>query len=164
MVPLKKQNFPLTHLQRSPALNRLDFSPSNLLPRSAKLHLCTASSPLESRALSRQSPAFPKATGERIQARQGGRRSSRGRGNSRGSRALPPMGRAVPLFQDFLLKAVRAKREWPIQVPDAESLFGISFLMSKKQVLLLCATQLQRFQSQAVPLRLFSQTSTVTEA
>lgn len=78
-------------------------------------------------ALRKQSPAFPRARAEHIQGRQGRREEKQlGQGNSRRRRVLLPMAQAVPLFQDFPLKAVRAKREQPIQVPNAEGLLGIS--------------------------------------
>ena len=83
-----------------------------------------------------------------------------------GARALLLMDWGFHLFQDFLLKAVRAKRERSIQVPNAQGLFGINFLNQERpnpSLTSMCTTQLPRFQSPAALLSLFSQTSTITQ-
>lgn len=103
-------------------------------------------------------PCFPKGHGRADPGQAGREEKHSGQGSSRSTRAL------LSLLKAFPLKAVRAKREWPIQVPNPEGLFGISFLISRRQILALCATQWRWFQSQAVPLMLFSQTSTITQA
>lgn len=63
-----------------------------------------------------EKPCFPKDSrrarpGQPVREKQQPRQ-----GEQQGARALD---QGFHLFQDFLLKAVRAKREWSIQVPNA---------------------------------------------
>lgn len=143
MVPLRKQNFSSIRLQRSPALNRLNFSPSDLRPRSVILHTCAQEGEhFSGKTLFSQTP-------QEGTSRPAGAAGCKG-STAHGSRVSPLSG---------LLKAVRAKREQSIQVPNAKGLFGTNFLNQQspnRSLTSVCATQLLRFQSRATLLNLSS--------